>query len=133
VNAERNWRVGHEGRDSVYYEEFHHGAWRRLAIEGEMLGGRPHHVIYFGSIAAWSGHPEWARARRDEIIARIKSALAIPDYDYEGEGVLDAHDRELLIEAAGGLSAEQCGWAGCTERALRGKRLCVTHLYPNAW
>ncbi len=131
--APRNWRVGHEGRDSVYYEELRDGAWRRLAIDGEMLIGRAHHVIYFGSRAPWNAQPEWARGRRDEIIARIKSVLSIQNYEYEGEGVLDARDRELLIEAAGGLSAEECGWAGCTERALNGKRLCVTHLHWNAW
>jgi hypothetical protein len=37
--------VGHDGRDSVYYEELHDGAWRRLAIDGEMLTGGAHHVI----------------------------------------------------------------------------------------
>jgi hypothetical protein len=117
----------------VYYEELRDSTWRRLAIDGEMLTGRAHHVIYFGSRAAWNAMPEWARGRRDEIIARVKSVFAIPDYEYEGEGVLDAHDRELLIEAAGGLSAEECSWAGCTERALKGKRLCVLHLYRNSW
>ncbi len=131
--ASPNWRVGHDDRDAVYYEELHGGAWRRLVIDGEMLTGRAHHVIYFGPRAAWNAMPEWAHGRRDEIIARMKSVLAIPDYEYEGEGVLDARDREVLIEAAGGLSAEQCSWVGCTERALQGKRLCVVHLYRDLW
>src|SRR5262245_722686 len=102
--SERNqWRVGHKGRDSMYYEETCEGGWRRLDIDGEMLTGRAHHVIYFGSRAKWDQGPEWARGRREEIITRIKSAFPIPDYQYQGEGVLDDHDRGLLIQAAGGL------------------------------
>ena len=105
MNAERNWRAGHEGRDPVYYEEFHHGVWRRLAIGGEILSGRAHHVLYFGARAAWSAQPEWARARRDEIIARIKSVFAIPDYEYEDgrrsaarQTALQDHD-EVTLDA----------------------------------
>jgi hypothetical protein len=123
------WRVGHVGRDSIYYEELCDGVWRRLEIEGEMLTGRAHHVIYFGAREEWNAQPMWARGRRAEILTRIKSVFSIPDYEYDGEGVLDARDRELLIEAEGGLSPEECIWAGCSERALRGKVVCVTHAY----
>jgi hypothetical protein len=130
--GQRNWRVGHEGRDCMFYEELHEGEWRRLKLAGEMLSGRAHHVIYFGSRADWVRTPEWARPRRDEIIARIKSELTIPEYEYEGEGILDDRDRELLIEAAGGLSADECGWIGCTKPALKSKRLCVIHANRNA-
>ena len=103
----------------MYYEELRGGEWRRLDLDGEMLVGRAHHVIYFGSRESWSQGPEWARGRRDEIIARIKSAVPIPDYEYEGEDVLDDHDRELLIKAAGGLSSDHCGWMGCKNLARR--------------
>ncbi len=116
----------------MYYEESVRGEWRRLRLDGEMLMGRAHHVIYFGTRDQWSRGPEWARGRRDEIIARIKSSFPIPDYEYEGEGVLDEHDRALLIEAAGGLSEDECGWADCEERALRSKALCVNHAFRNA-
>ncbi len=116
----------------MYYEELDLGEWRRLRINGEMLMGRAHHVVYFGSRDDWSLGPEWARGRRDEIIARIKSAFPIPDYEYEGEGVLNEHDRGLLIEAAGGFSTDECGWVGCQERALKSGRLCVRHAYRNA-
>ena len=77
--AHGGWRVGHEGRDSMFYEEKHGGSWRRIPIPGEMLMGRAHHVIYFGSIR----FPEWAEGRREEIIGRIKSAFPEPDYEYD--------------------------------------------------
>ena len=81
-----DWRVGHRGRDGMYYEELHGGTWQRLDIDGEMLTGRAHHVIYFASPEAWQRYPEWAHHRREEIIARIKSEFRPPDYEYEGGG-----------------------------------------------
>jgi hypothetical protein len=81
--GERDWRVGHKGRDLMYYEEWHHGAWQRLTIDGEMLTGRAHHVIYFDPVSRWQSHPEWARHRRDEIMARIKSQFRASDYEYQ--------------------------------------------------
>ena len=80
------WRVGHRGRDHVYYEERHQGEWKRIEIEGEMLMGRAHHVIYFTSPERWRGYPAWARDRRDEIVGRIKSVMRPPDYEYWGDG-----------------------------------------------
>src|SRR5687767_14585962 len=62
-DVERGWRVGHVGRDAMYYEELRDGTWQRIEIDGEMLVGTAHHVIYFGSLK----FPEWARQRRDEI------------------------------------------------------------------
>jgi len=79
------WRVGHRGRDCMYYEERHFGRWRHIEISGEMLMGRAHHVIYFASPSAWRDYPAWAHGRRDEIIARIKSAFQPPDYEYHGD------------------------------------------------
>jgi hypothetical protein len=75
----RGWRVGHRGRDTMYYEELHDGTWKRMEIGGEMLTGRAHHVIYFGS----TPFPDWAQARRDEIIQRVKSEFRTPDYEYD--------------------------------------------------
>jgi hypothetical protein len=83
------WRVGHRGRDCMYYEEWRDGAWQRLDISGEMLMGPAHHVIYFDSPSRWLTHPEWARHRRGEIIARIKSEFRPPDYEYIGDGPMD--------------------------------------------
>jgi hypothetical protein len=83
--GQATWRVGHVGRDGMFYEEYREGRWERLEISGEMLLGRAHHVIYFDSPEAWvERRPEWARNRRDEIIARIKSAFQPPDYEYYG-------------------------------------------------
>lgn len=75
---EGDWRVGHKGRDAMYYEEFANGAWRRFEIDGEMLLGRAHHVIYFAA----THFPGWAASRRDQIIDRIKSEFRQPDYEY---------------------------------------------------
>ena len=66
----------------MYYEEFSGGAWRRIEVDGEMLCGRAHHVIYFATVEDWLRYPDWASGRRDEIIARIKSKFAPPDYEY---------------------------------------------------
>jgi hypothetical protein len=82
----QGWRVGHRGRDVMFYEELHGGTWQRLDIDGEMLTGRAHHVIYFASAETWQRYPEWARQRRDEIIARIKSRFREPDYEYQETG-----------------------------------------------
>jgi hypothetical protein len=79
---ERAWRVGHQGRDQMYYEELHGGVWERIDIDGEMLTGRAHHVIYFAPPERWLQYPEWANARRDEIIARVVSEFREPDYEY---------------------------------------------------
>lgn len=81
----RGWRVGHRGRDQMYYEEFRDGAWQRIEIDGEMLMGPAHHVIYFASPARWAEYPPWAQGRREEIMARIKSEFRAPDYEYYGD------------------------------------------------
>ena len=79
------WRVGHTGRDCMYYEEFRKGRWERLEIPGEMLMGPAHHVIYFATPDEWEQrYPEWARDRRGEIIERIKSVFRPPEYEYHG-------------------------------------------------
>ena len=85
-NNPPRWRVGHLGRDRMYYEEQQGRAWQRINLDGEMLTGRAHHVIYFSSAATWQRYPEWAWERRDEIIARIKSEFREPDYEYQGDG-----------------------------------------------
>ncbi len=76
------FRVGHQGRDQMYYEEQVDGAWCRIEIQGEMLMGAAHHVVYFASPTDWQKYPDWARHRREEIITRIKSRFHPPDYEY---------------------------------------------------
>ena len=60
------------------------GADTTVVIDGEMLGGPAHHVIYFPSEDAWQAYPAWARDRRAEIIARIKSKFGTPAYEHHG-------------------------------------------------
>jgi hypothetical protein len=79
----QGWRVGHTGRDMMFYEEKHGWKWLRLDIDGEMLLGPAHHVIYFRGADGWKAYPEWARHRREEIIARIKSRFHTPEYEYQ--------------------------------------------------
>jgi hypothetical protein len=79
----RGWDVGHRGRDLMFYEERVNGQWERIRLDGEMLSGHPHHVIYFADPDQWQKYPDWARGRRDEIIARIKSQFREPDYRYD--------------------------------------------------
>jgi hypothetical protein len=79
TDRKRGWRVGHVGRDTMYYEEFRERAWQRMEIDGEMLIGKAHHVIYFASLQ----FPEWASERRDEIVGRIKSKFHPPEYEYD--------------------------------------------------
>jgi hypothetical protein len=83
-DEQRGWRVGHQGRDQMYYEELHQGVWERMEIDGEMLTGRAHHVIYFATPERWRAYPPWARERRAEITARITSEFREPDYEYHG-------------------------------------------------
>lgn len=68
----------------MYYEELRDGVWERLDVDGEMLTGRAHHVIYFATPESWLRYPQWARERRDEIIARITREFREPDYEYHG-------------------------------------------------
>jgi hypothetical protein len=87
----------------MYYEEKIGGVWQRLEMDGEMLTGRAHHVIYFASAEVWRGYPEWARERREEIVARVNSVFREPDYEYQtwgsasgpvvtGPSVVEAHE-----------------------------------------
>lgn len=78
------WRVGHVGRDGMYYEEFVDARWQRLDIDGEMLVGPAHYVIYFASEEQWASYPAWARDRRAQIVCRIKAAFSPPHYEHHG-------------------------------------------------
>ena len=87
TNEARGWRVGHLGRDQMYYEELRDGVWERIDVDGEMLMGPAHHVIYFATPERWLQYPPWASRRRDEIVARIMSEFREPDYEYHGAAV----------------------------------------------
>jgi hypothetical protein len=74
----RGWRVGHQGRDQMFYEEFSDEEWKRIKIDGEMLTGKAHHVVYLSSIK----YPDWAQQRMGEINSRIMSEFKEPGYEY---------------------------------------------------
>lgn len=103
-SSARGWRVGHQGRDCMYYEEKTGDSWQRIDISGEMLMGRAHHVIYFPPPETWAGFPEWARHRRDEIIARIKSEFREPDYEYASDVA-----RPVSVSSAAFVSSHASG------------------------
>ncbi|MCP5540377.1 MAG: hypothetical protein H7A52_09590 [Akkermansiaceae bacterium] len=117
----RGWRVGHAGRDRMYYEEWREDGWRRINLSGEMLTGPAHHVIYFPSPQAWRELPEWARDRRDEILARIKSEFREPEYEYALDVNTTAGGTDRPVLAATNPARP----SRCTARQMGAVILCV--------
>ena len=81
-DLKRGWRFRPAGRDQFCYQELIDGQWTSITIDGSLLSGRPRHVIYMPTIEAWGQLPAWARNRRAEIIARIKTQCPEPEYKY---------------------------------------------------
>ncbi len=106
----RGWRVGHHGRDCLFYEELHGIAWQRIEISGEMLMGPTHHVIYFASAKEWKKYPDWANQHRDEIMARIKSEFREPDYKYYEDSNLSVSPRASATPATTSASRKNLPW-----------------------
>jgi hypothetical protein len=78
------WTVEHSGRDRIVYREVVRGRLEDFVLDGEMLMGTPHHVVYVPGAEKWEHTaPAWARGRREEIVARIRSRLREPGYEYE--------------------------------------------------
>ena len=123
----RGWRVGHEGRDRMYYEELYQGVWERIDVDGEMLMGRAHHVIYFATPARWLEYPSWARDRRDEIIARITSEFREPDYEHNGvvaaAGAASSPVESMVSPPR--VSARKAAYPRAGNRALLGAALVL--------
>ena len=80
-DLKRGWRVGYQGRDEMFYEERIEGKWQRITIDGAMLCGKAHHVIYLPTQEQWQAMPQWTQDRQDDIIARVKQAFAPPGYE----------------------------------------------------
>jgi len=120
IDEQRGWRVGHQGRDQMYYEELHQGAWKRIEIDGEMLMGRAHHVIYFATPERWLEYPPWARDRRAEITARITSEFREPDYEYHGLAATASAAPSAAASnvSPAGASARKGGASAAGNRAL---------------
>ncbi len=79
---QKGYRSGHRGRDEVFYQELFAGATRELVIPGEMTVGGPH-LVYVPSDREWYEQmPEWARARKVEILSRMKEELGARDHEF---------------------------------------------------
>jgi hypothetical protein len=76
------YRVRWFGRDSFYYEELQTGQIRRLMLDGYLMARGPRSV-YFPSPEDWRRKmPDWARDRRDEILARVRGELGTKHFRY---------------------------------------------------
>jgi hypothetical protein len=76
------FRVRWCGRDSFYYEEVVAGQIRRLLLDGYLMGRGPRSV-YFPPPDEWRQKmPDWARDRRDEILARVRQELGTKHFRY---------------------------------------------------
>lgn len=84
-DRKRGWRVGHQGRDSMFYDELIDGHWERIQIDGEMQGGDgdPQHVVWFPTEDQWAMLPRWTEGRREQILNRVQGELRPPRYEYE--------------------------------------------------
>jgi len=73
----RGWRVGHQGRDSLFYDELIEGEWKRIIIDGEMQCSdeNPQHVVWFPSADEWNKLSSWAVGRREQILGRVRVGL----------------------------------------------------------
>ena len=85
--------------------------------------GHAHHAVYLPSPERWLAYPAWAHHRRDEIIARIKSELREPDYEYSPSGGIPTAVATTLSTAT--------ATAGSRPRHRRGPLLAVAILL--AW
>ena len=116
TSRHRGWRVGHVGRDGMYYEELVDGKWQRIPIDGEMLVGPAHHIIYFASEEAWQEYPAWARDRRPEIVARIKTETLLLAWGPPGFRIGSGHAEPRPAKAIW-----RAGGAAFPEYSLRAK------------
>ncbi|WP_299314911.1 hypothetical protein [uncultured Aquimarina sp.] len=82
--GKRGWKTYRKERDQIVYAQKVDGEWKKIEIDGEMLGlgGRTGFVIYFNSIAKWNEYPSWAK-NREEIIKRIKQNYPPKNTEYE--------------------------------------------------
>ena len=78
--SKRGWRIKARGAGAFAYEEKRQGIWVGFTMD-ELTDYRepPHHLQIMCS-ARWSEYPDWAHARREEILRRIRSELKEPDY-----------------------------------------------------
>jgi hypothetical protein len=75
----RGWKVKKGGNSKQEYLELDGNNWRSITFDCEMYSKVvPRHAIITSK--DWGIYPEWAQAKKDEIITRLKSALKDPAY-----------------------------------------------------
>lgn len=71
----RGWRINYAPGACLYQEKVN-GAWEQIELRLESPGWHGSSlVVLIPSVDQWQRYPAWARARRDEIIGRVKSEL----------------------------------------------------------
>jgi hypothetical protein len=77
------WNIRHDGLHVIRYSELLGSKVEEIVIDGEMVHGTPHHVLYVPAAPEWDQrYPDWARGRRDEIVRRIRSKCPDSEYSY---------------------------------------------------
>ena len=74
----RGWRIVGVGRDALAYEERHKG---RIEFGAELMGTGPVSRLITIPSSDWDASvPAWAKGRKGEIVARIRSEMPEPRY-----------------------------------------------------
>lgn len=74
----RGWTIRGQGRDRIQYVERGNCS---IVLDAELMCGPLHRVISVPTAANWDSKvPDWARGRREEILARLKLTFPRPKY-----------------------------------------------------
>jgi hypothetical protein len=65
---------------------------------------------------------EWDKYQ-DQVAIKVSAIESWDSCDYKPLKL------QLLVNARGGLSKEQCAWANCSHVAVKGVAFCAEHLY----
>lgn len=74
-DEERGWRVGRQGRDQLLYDKLREGKWERIDVDGAILEGTPHHVIYLSSTV----FPLWGKSARKRLSSASRASCEHQD------------------------------------------------------
>ena len=78
-DQKRGWKVKKEGNGNQKYLELDGNNWRSITFNCEMYSnGAPRHTIIISK--DWGTYPDWAQAKKNEIITRLRSVLKEPEY-----------------------------------------------------
>ncbi len=75
--------------------------------------------------------PECGQLWRVDARDKYQTQFAIKLSSVEGWESIDSvpQQKELLLQARGGITDEICIWAGCNGKRVKGVVYCVDHLY----